>query len=84
MSPTLTGLALANFGPGIYATGCEVMWIEFKSSKGKLQKHQLEWITKERARGALVVVAGMEFGASVDGFRDWYRNSGLCRSYLCP
>ncbi len=56
-----------------------VMWIEFKSAKGKPAKHQTEWHTKERARGALTLIAGEDFPASVAGFVEWYRKSGLNR-----
>ncbi len=56
-----------------------VMWIEFKSAKGKPAKHQLEWHQKERARGAMTLIAGVDFPASVEGFKQFYRNSGLQR-----
>lgn len=58
---------------------CELLWVEFKSSKGKPKKHQLDWHAKERARGALTLIAGEDFPASVEGFRDWYAKSGLQR-----
>lgn len=41
--------------------------------------HQRAWIVLERKRGALVWLAGEDFEASVDGFRDHYRKSGLMR-----
>lgn len=59
---------------------CEVLWCEFKSAKGKPAKHQIEWHTKERARGALTLIAGVDFPASVAGFVAWYAASGLRRS----
>ncbi len=58
---------------------CRLLWVEFKSAKGKPAKHQIEWHTKERARGALTLIAGIDFPASVEGFTTWYRNSGLSR-----
>jgi hypothetical protein len=60
----------------------KVLWIEFKSAKGKPKKHQIEWHTKERARGALTLIAGVDFPASVNGFMGWYRASGLNRSLV--
>jgi hypothetical protein len=57
----------------------DVLWIEFKSAKGKPAKHQTEWHTKERARGALAWIAGVDFPASVAGFVEHYRKSGLNR-----
>jgi hypothetical protein len=58
----------------------KVLWIEFKSAKGKPAKHQILWHTKERARGALTLIAGQDFPASVEGFKTWYHNSGLSRN----
>ena len=57
----------------------EVLWIEYKAPAGKPKKHQIEWHTKERARGALTLIAGRDFPASVEGFVAWYRASGLNR-----
>ncbi len=60
----------------------DVLWIEFKSAKVKPAKHQIEWHTKERARGALTLIAGEDFPASVAGFVEWYRKSGLNRGRI--
>jgi hypothetical protein len=60
----------------------ECLWIEWKGPSGRLQKHQQEWHTKERARGALTAIAGVDFKASVTGFRSWYATSGLQRAGL--
>jgi hypothetical protein len=57
----------------------QVLWIEFKSAKGKPAKHQIEWHTKERARGALTWIAGVDFPPSIQGFVMKYRQSGLNR-----
>ena len=60
----------------------EVMWIEWKRPKregGKNKAHQKTWQTAERARGALVLVAGEDFEADYDSFVAWYRKSGLLR-----
>lgn len=67
------------YSPHARANAPQVLWIEFKSAKGKPQKHQLAWHQKERARGALTWIAGVDFPASVDGFRAHYANSGLKR-----
>jgi hypothetical protein len=62
------------------APACEVLWIEFKRPGKKAKKHQTEWHIKERARGALTLIAGEDFPATVAGFREWYRDSGLQRA----
>lgn len=63
-------------GPFPYA---EVMWIEWKRPGGVAKPHQRAWIAAERARGALVLLAGADFPATFEGFADWYRGSGLMR-----
>lgn len=60
----------------------QAMWIEYKSARGKPKKHQIDWHTKERARGALTLIAGVDFPASLAGFKEWYEKSGLMRR--CP
>lgn len=68
--------ATMNFGPNI----ADVMWIEFKRSKGGVvSKAQRAWHIRERARGALTLIAGEDFPASVEGFCKWYAASGLQR-----
>jgi hypothetical protein len=57
----------------------DILWVEFKSCDGKPKKHQTEWHTKERARGALTWIASVDFPASVAGFVEHYRKSGLNR-----
>ena len=61
---------------------CEALWLEWKSPGGRVKKHQLEWHAKERARGATTAIAGVDFPASVEGFRAWYRAAGLVRSRI--
>lgn len=56
---------------------CQHLWIEWKKRGGKAAEHQKAWHAAERARGALVLVAGEDFPASVDGFLSWYNGSGL-------
>ena len=58
---------------------CRLLWVEFKARGGKPKSHQLDWHNKERARGALTVIASVDFTASVSGFQEWYEKSGLMR-----
>lgn len=69
---------------------CTVLWLEFKrlvpSKRGKVWPratkaaiHQSAWHTLERKRGALTLIAGKDFPASIEGFREWYKESGLMR-----
>lgn len=66
----------------------EVMWIEWKRIRpGRLKAtkaagHQVDWITLERKRGALVLLAGVDFPASIEGFKAWYSTSGLMRNRI--
>ncbi len=62
-----------------YYPWAEVIWIEYKSADGKLRKNQGPWHEIERSRGALTLIAGVDFPASVAGFVEWYRKSGLNR-----
>lgn len=55
----------------------EIIWIEFKRPGEKAKKHQHDWHVKERARGALTLIAGEDFPATAAGFKDWYAVSGL-------
>jgi hypothetical protein len=64
---------------GRQGAACEVLWIEWKAPGGRVRKHQLDWHTKERARGAMTAIAGVDFPASIKGFWSWYRASGLAR-----
>lgn len=58
---------------------CEVLWIEHKAATGKASAAQKLWHAAERKRGALTLIAGEDFEASVDGFLEFYRKSGLMR-----
>ncbi len=58
----------------------QVLWIEWKRPKGKFSKNQEEWHRRERLLGALTMVAGVDFPASIEGFAHWYADSGLCRN----
>lgn len=60
----------------------EVMFIEWKRRGETLKPHQRAWRAQMAARGALVLAAGVDFEASVDGFLDWYNRSGLARHML--
>ncbi len=59
----------------------QVLWVEHKSKRlgSKAAQHQKNWHARERARGALVIVAGVDFEASLEGFAKWYEQSGLQR-----
>jgi hypothetical protein len=57
----------------------DIVWIEWKRLKGKAAQHQKDWHARERARGAKTYIAGEDFPATIDGFRDWYRKSWLMR-----
>jgi len=60
----------------------DVLWIEGKSSSGRLADHQRLWIEAERKRGALVWIAGEDFAPDVDAFLELYKRSGLCRRQI--
>jgi hypothetical protein len=67
-----------------FAAMCEAMWIEWKRLKGgakptKAGNRQRDWHRLERRRGALTLIAGEDFPASIEGFRDFYKTSGLMR-----
>ena len=63
----------------------EVLWIEFKRIRAgrkastKATVNQQTWHQAERARGALTLIAGVDFPATIEGFTQWYKASGLCR-----
>jgi hypothetical protein len=65
----------------------ELMWIEWKrvNKSGRATKaaaHQNDWHTLERKRGALTLIAGEDFPASIEGFKAFYLASGLNRRML--
>jgi hypothetical protein len=64
---------------GKQAAAAEVIWLEWKAPGGRVRKHQTDWHTKERARGAMTAIAGVDFAPTVRGFWKWYRASGLAR-----
>ena len=47
---------------------------------GEAAPHQIMWIERERARGALVWLAGVDFDATPEAFWTWYQSRGLCRT----
>lgn len=57
----------------------ELMWIEWKSRSGRPSQRQKDWHSEETLRGALTLIAGFDFPASIEGFQAWYRQSGLMR-----
>lgn len=62
------------------AKGEELLWVEFKSARGRLSQGQKDWHALERARGARVAAAKEDFLPSIEGFAAWYRDSGLLRN----
>lgn len=77
------------YTPGPLTPGCpisrvraDVMWIEWKIPKGRVAPHQHLWRERERARGALALIAGVDFHASIEGFARFYSQSGLQRRQL--
>jgi hypothetical protein len=66
----------------VWEAATEVMWIEWKSPKGRASTAQKIWHGAERKRGALTLIAGEDFPASIEGFVKWYNNSGLMRRVL--
>jgi hypothetical protein len=71
----------------------DMMWIEWKrldrfSKKEncwlptKASQKQHDWHARERARGALTLIAGEDFPASIEGFCTWYAQSGLQRKRI--
>ena len=69
------GFTVANWLP----EDVELMWIEWKRPGGIVADHQLEWHRLERKRGAMTLIAGEDFPATIEGFWDWYRHSGFSR-----
>lgn len=65
-----------------FRTVAQVLWCEGKRKGNKPAVHQKIWHAAERARGALVWCAGEDFAPSVEGFRQKYEASGLCRRKL--
>jgi hypothetical protein len=65
---------------GRQGAAAEVLWVEWKRPGGRVRKHQTSWHTNERARGAMTLIASVDFPATVRGFWDWYRSSGLARA----
>lgn len=76
------GKGLRNLPDGSFAEECNVMFIEWKKKGGKAGQHQKEWHTRERSRGALTLIAGEDFPASIEGFCGWYQKSGLMRKSI--
>lgn len=77
---------LSQSGPHFTATEdalflpwAEILWVEWKTKTGRAEDHQVAWHTAERARGALVLLAGVDFPAHFEGFTQFYAQSGLLR-----
>jgi hypothetical protein len=59
-----------------------ILWIECKRPGGPVSRWQREWKERERRRGATVLLMGIDFEPSIDGFVEWYEKSGLQARYL--
>jgi hypothetical protein len=63
----------------------EVLWWEFKASAKRRKRReylsvdQTFWIQAEKAKGALVWIAGIDHEATIDGAAQHYLDSGLAR-----
>lgn len=77
---------------GRYIKGCEegmhkcqhpnrdstqVMFIEWKAPHRIPTVSQIKWCFRERERGALALLAGIDFPTTILGFKEWYKTSGL-------
>ena len=65
----------------------QVMWIEFKridprGLRTKASQKQIDWHELERKRGALTLIAGFDFEPTTEGFRTFYKSSGLMRKRI--
>ena len=58
---------------------CDVLWIEYKRPGTVPTPHQEAWHARERARGALTLMAGVDFEPTLEGLKKWYQASGLMR-----
>ena len=54
-----------------------ILWIECKRPGGPVSRWQREWKEREKRRGATVLLMGIDFGPSLEGFVAWYEKSGL-------
>jgi hypothetical protein len=68
----------------IVSSDAEALWIEWKTldkngKPTKASRNQLDWHRLERKRGALTWITGEDFPASIEGFLEFYRGSGLLR-----
>jgi len=79
MGPPRKPLAHDTRVNALHLSAAEVMFIEWKRRTGKVMAQQHAWHATERAKGALTLIAGIDFTASIEGFMDWYYASGLSR-----
>ena len=63
----------------LHLSASDVLWIEWKRRTGKVAARQHAWHAAERTRGALTLIAGIDFTADISGFYAWYFASGLNR-----
>ena len=65
-----------------YQPEANILWIEVKRPGGAVSRWQREWRLRERARGAMVIVASIDFEPSLNGFVEWYEKSKLQVRYV--
>lgn len=74
------GCCVQNLPQTVFDVGADVLWIEHKRPRGgRISKAQRDWHKLERERGAVTLIAGVDFKPTVTGFREWYEKSGLLR-----
>lgn len=66
----------------VYWARAEAIWIEWKRFGGRPDPHQVDWHHRERKLHAVTLIAGIDFIATFEGFKVWYRQSGLMRKSL--
>lgn len=62
----------------------EVVWVEYKSPRGKPTRAQLLWHDAERKRGAVTAIATVNFAPTIEDFFIWYCAAGLNRRLTQP
>lgn len=72
--------------PEQIAAWVQLMWIEWKRVRSekatKTSVRQDVWHMREGSLGFLTLRAGIDFPATISGFQEWYRASGLMRKRI--
>lgn len=64
------------------AACASIFWVEWKRKDGKQQQNQKDWKQKMLKLGFVIVTAGEDCPASIEGFCSWYAASGLQRKRI--